>query len=508
MKLGIDLGTTRTIVAAVDRGHTPIVLFDDDADGVDAWPTLAATDGSTWAFGPDAARRLADPGWQGVRGLKRMLGGRLAGPARRVPAGDQPTVAALLTAYLAALRDALLHHSNLPRDPDDDRLEVIVAVPAAASSTQRFLTLQAFRDAGFDVHGMLNEPAAAAIEYADRHARTLNSRRQQVLVYDLGGGTFDATLVELGGGGHRVLAHAGHNHLGGEDLDAALLALALQQAGVDWEALPPAAIVRLLEHCRQVKEAIRPATRRVVVELGALLSPAEAGSAGIAPDLAVTVPLDHFHERIAPLLAETFETVAELAGDGAQGLEDGGIAGVYVVGGASSLPLVARQLRERYGHRVHRSPYPAGAVAIGLALALDGDVVVRDRLSRHLGVFREWEGGQRISFDPVLGPDTPADGKPIVRRYRPVHTIGHFRFAECDRLAADGTPAGDLTPAGELRVPFSPADRASAASTAVAPLQGPPPLVEEQWTVDADGTVTVAFTDVDSGWRMEHRIHA
>ncbi|RME29237.1 MAG: Hsp70 family protein [Deltaproteobacteria bacterium] len=508
MKLGIDLGTTRTIVAAVDRGHTPIVRFDDDADGIDAWPTLAATDGSSWVFGPEAARRLLDPGWQGVRGLKRLLGGPQAGPDRRVPAGDQPTVLALLTAYLRALRDALLHHSNLPREADDDRLDVMVAVPAAASCTWRFLTLQAFRDAGFHVQGMLNEPAAAAIEYADRHGRTLNSRREHVLVYDLGGGTFDATVVQLGGGQHRVLAHAGRNHLGGEDLDAALLALALDRAGLEWTSLSPATIVRLLEHCRQVKEGIHPSTRRVVVELGALLTSVERASAGIDEDHAVTLPLDRFHQRIAPLLAETFDTVTELIGEGSAGLEAHGIAGVYVVGGASSLPLVARQLRQHYGRRVHRSPYPAGAVAMGLALAHRGDIVVHDRVSRHLGVFREWSAGRQISFDPVIRPDMPTGGAPVIRRYRPVHTIGHFRFAECDRLAADGTPAGDLVPVGELRVPFSPAARTDPSRAGIAPMPEGGPLVEEQWTVDVDGTVTVRFTDLDSGWRVEHRIHA
>lgn len=505
MKLGIDLGTTRTVVAAVDRGHTPVVGFESpDGDVIDTWPSLAATDGRQWVFGPEAALRLRQPGWQGLRSLKRLLTGPDAGPERRVELADRPTVHDLLVGYLSALRQALLTGSNLPLSRGDDRLEVLVAVPAASSSTQRFLTMEAFRAAGFEVTGMLNEPSAAAIEYADRHARTLNSRRERVVVYDLGGGTFDLTQVHLADGAHRVVAHDGRNHLGGEDLDEALLTLACEAAGLDAQALPAAARTRLLEHCRELKEAINPNSRAVTVELGASLGADERASLGVAEDQLVRIPVERFYQAVQPLVDETLQVLRQQLGDGSDALEEHAVAGIYVVGGASSLPLIARSLRDAYGRRVHRSPYPSAATAIGLAIAQAQGVSVADRLSRHLGVFRELDDGARIAFDPVLGPDTPADGSEVRRRYRAAHNLGHFRFVECDHLAGDGSPSGDLTPTGQLIVPFARELRGSRLERpAVRRLAQPGPLIEEAWRVDRSGSVAVRYTDLDDGWSME-----
>src|SRR5262249_27583055 len=140
-----------------------------------------------------------------------------------------------------------------------------VAVPAGAGSGQRLLTLDAFAEAGFRVHGLLNEPSAAGLEYAHRYRKTLTANREDVLVYDLGGGTFDASLVPVGGERHDVRAHAGDNQLGGDDFDEILLAQALAAANV--AELSPAARTRLLEQCRQVKESLRPTTRKLVVDV-------------------------------------------------------------------------------------------------------------------------------------------------------------------------------------------------------------------------------------------------
>src|SRR6185369_4821206 len=84
------------------------------------------------------------------------------------------------------------------------------------------------------------------------------------------------------------------------------------------------------------------------------------------------------------------------------------IAGIYVVGGASALPIVGRVLRELFGRRVHRSPYPSAAIAMGLAIAADEEAgfELTDRLSRHFGVFREGRGGQEVVFDPIFSRDT------------------------------------------------------------------------------------------------------
>src|SRR5690606_10790977 len=106
---------------------------------------------------------------------------------------------------LESLRTDLRERSNLGPFADGE-IDCVVSVPANAHSTQRFLTLEGFRRAGFRVRAVLNEPSAAGIEYAHRHASTLNSRREHVVVYDLGGGTFDAALVHIADRKHDIRA--------------------------------------------------------------------------------------------------------------------------------------------------------------------------------------------------------------------------------------------------------------------------------------------------------------
>src|SRR5262249_5988494 len=151
----------------------------------------------------------------------------------------------LVTHFLEALRTAILARSNLVSDlaPDASRdLRSVVAVPANALGAQRFVTLDAFRRAGFAPVAMLNEPSAAGFEYTHRHRDTLTSRRDHVVVYDLGGGTFDASLVRMRGRMHDVLATAGVNQLGGDDFDDLLVDLVLARLGLTRPALAPHAV--------------------------------------------------------------------------------------------------------------------------------------------------------------------------------------------------------------------------------------------------------------------------
>jgi len=154
---------------------------------------------------------------------------------------------------------------------------------------------------------------------------------------------------------HEVVRSAGIVQLGGDDVDGLLLELALEQAGVqDWTA---AERVRLLEECREKKEGLHPNTRRLAIDL-------ERGREGTGT---VVVSTSAFYERCQPLVERTLATLEEAM----QGLDWGTVAALYVVGGASALPVVARLLRERYGRKVRTSPYPHAATAIGLAIAAD-----------------------------------------------------------------------------------------------------------------------------------------
>ncbi|MEZ4321982.1 MAG: Hsp70 family protein [Myxococcota bacterium] len=493
MNLGIDFGTTRTVVAVADRGNFPVVGFESaDGDVFDHFPSVAASDGTSLVFGHEALAKLDKPGWSGLRSFKRLLARPDAASCPQVRIGALSIgLDELLVSFLTALREALVHRSTCPVTPrKKEAFRTFVAVPARASSAQRFLTLEAFRRAGFQVAGMLNEPSAAGIEYAHRYAKSFTAARSHVLVYDLGGGTFDISLVEMGDDQHTVLENAGVNHLGGEDFDRLLLGLALEQAGA--QSTDETA---LLERCRVAKEALTPNSRKIAVDLD---------------EETVQIDVKAFYEVARPLVEKTIDTIGEVLAPGTDERFDTTVlAGVYVVGGGSDLPAVTRQLKEVFGRRVKRSSYASGATAVGLAIASsDQAPVLHERFSRTFGVFRELASGADVAFDPILTRDARIEptGSEWTRRYRPVHNIGHFRFAECDRMGDHGNPLGDLTPFAELRFPFDPALRDADLSKVEIAHQAGLPVVEERYRVDDNGIVSVKITDLDSGWSREQRL--
>src|SRR5579862_3232597 len=195
MRIGIDFGTTRVVVAAADRGNYPLVNFEAADGGAKDWfPSLLAVSGDKRVYGWEAVERQGQAGWTLVRSVKRWL--KDAGPRSTVDiAGQQISVFLLVTEMMAALRRELMEKSTLGAGKYD-KLQAMLGVPANANSNQRFLTQEAARSAGFEVLGLLNEPSAAAVEFANRNGADRKNRASGgLLVYDLGGGTFDASLV-------------------------------------------------------------------------------------------------------------------------------------------------------------------------------------------------------------------------------------------------------------------------------------------------------------------------
>jgi molecular chaperone DnaK (HSP70) len=508
VRLGIDFGTTRTVVACCDRGNYPLVSFLDGGEVAEWFPSALACKDGEWRHGFDALRASADPGWTLLRSFKRLLASGDAATRSIDVGGTSTTALELATRYLTALREALLGASNLPAGLDRSRLEAVIAAPANAHGTQRFLTMEAFRRAGFEVVAMLNEPSAAGFEYTHRHRATLNSRRDAIVVYDLGGGTFDASLIRAQGRHHEVVATSGVNHLGGDDFDEILAHLVLAQRGQTVKDLPPGRWPRLLERCREAKESLSPNTRKLHVDLESVLG---------AGDVVVSVA--DFYAGCAPLVEETLVGMAPILSSADEERDDAvaslaEVAGIYVVGGASALPLVGRALRERFGRRVHRSPYPFAATALGLAIAADAAAgfSLRDLLSRHFGVFREGDEGRAITFDSILGRDVvlPAPGEPpltLRRVYRAAHNVGHYRFAECASVDGHGVPSGDLTPVGQVWFPFDPALRGAGGLAEVPVVRRTGgPLVQEEYTVEPSGLVSVTIRDLESGYSREFRL--
>jgi len=514
--LGIDFGTTRTVVAVCDRGNYPIVSFmNDDGDPMDWYPSVAAQRGDDICFGFDALARASQGGWRLLRSFKRVLSAPVVSPQTHVAVGDTSwPIMELMARFLASLQRDIIARSNAPaRLLREERMPAVVATPANAHSTQRFVTLEAFRRAGFQVMGMINEPSAAGFEYAHRYRSTLTSKREHIVVYDLGGGTFDASLVRMSGRHHDVVATAGIGRLGGDDFDALLANLALDRSGLPTTEITTQGMAALLDLCRTAKEALTPNSKRIVIDLESALGPVAAG-------MDVTISTADYYDACTPLVARTIEAMrpvlsrAESGSGKSSGIDD--VAGIYVVGGASALPAVARVLRGEFGRRVHRSQYPSAATAIGLAIAgnPESGFLLTDRFSRTFGVFRESMDGASVSFDPIFTRETTVPSSPeervvSTRTYRAAHNIGHFRYVECASVDDGGSPRGDITPFADVLFAFDKALAESGMDLRAVPIrriEGRGPLVQEMYSLDAHGFVEVTIRNLDAGYETVHRL--
>ncbi|MCU0257130.1 MAG: Hsp70 family protein [Vicinamibacterales bacterium] len=511
MRIGVDFGTTRIVVAAVDRGNYPVVTFEaPDGAARDWFPPLVAANGRERRYGFDAWAVAEEPGWTVVRSLKHLLALSGLGTRVDVGGGDVPIVT-VLRELARALRVALVERSSL-QVRRDEPLGVMLGVPANAHSNQRFLTAEAFRAAGFQVLGLLNEPSAASIELGHRsRIAGEGDLRRAMLVYDFGGGTFDASLVELDEQVHWVRASEGISTLGGDDFDEILAELALDAAGVpegERDRLSQAQWFALHELCRLHKEALHANAKRMVIDLDDVVEGWPT----------VTIPVAAFYERCEPLVARTIETVDQLLAHEADARGGGGASfdALFVIGGASELPLVGRRLRERYGRKVRRSAHPRSATAIGLAIQADTEAgyVLRDRFTRYFGVWREGDGGTTAVFDPLFAKGTPLPGEgdaPLAasRIYHPAHNLGHFRYLECSHLAPDGRPSGDLTLWDEIRFPLVPSLTGVTDLSKVEVVHDPTAAtqqIEETCQVEAGGSVTVTLSNLTAGYARAYRL--
>jgi molecular chaperone DnaK (HSP70) len=494
MRIGIDFGTTRVVVAAADRGNYPLVNFEAPDGRVRDWfPSLLAVSGDKRVYGWEALEQQGKPDWTVVRSLKRWL--KNAGPYSAVEIGGQRlNVSVLMSEMMKALRRELMDRSTLGARKYD-RLQVMLGVPANANSNQRFLTQEAARTAGFEVLGLLNEPSAAAVEFACRDGGERKSgAKGGLLVYDLGGGTFDVSLVALGENERSVIASDGIPDLGGDNFDEILALLALEQAGKPQqkeESLTGAEWYLLFDECREKKEALNPNSRKITVDLERVRKEWKEVSVGV----------EAFYERCRPLIEASREMVETLLAAHPEQTIDT----LYLTGGGSELPPVARVLRETFGRRVRRSAYMRSATAIGLAVRAEGheDRPLRDQFAKNFGVWREADDGRNVVFDVIFprGVKLPPRGEEplrIVRSYRPAHNIGYFRYLECAQLGANNQPEGEINNWDEIRVAFDPELRnfTDLAEQPVRRYAVPQELlIEEEYRCDANGDVEVRIRD-------------
>jgi molecular chaperone DnaK (HSP70) len=504
MLLGIDYGTTRTVVSAVYKGNYPIASFQNEDDDMQDWyPSLIAAHREELLYGFDAAAKQGEPGWTILRSLKRELAHR--GPDAELQLGSHKlTLLDLLTRFLTSLRQDLKGRSNL-RIRKKARLEAMISVPAHANSNQRFITLEAFRQAGFHVTGMIHEPSASGIEYAHHHldsGKTL--KKECVAIYDLGGGTFDASIVNVSERQHEIVNSMGIGRLGGDDFDELLLDQALAKAGVIAQGAEIQAM--LLQECRERKEGLHPNTRSIVIDLGRALK----------ESVEVVVNATDFYDACRPFINRTvnvLDDAVESSAENRGGWES--IAAIYLVGGASNLPIVPRLLRQLYGRKVRKSPYPHAATAIGLAILADSAAGygLREHFTRHFGVWREMEAGRQVSFDVLFEKMTPlpteAEGSIVrSRRYCPAHNIGHFRYLECGLLGVHGHPSGDITPWDEIYFPFDPSleEEEDLANRPIERMDLSDQLIEEQYACDKNGIILTTIVNHTTNHRRTYHL--
>lgn len=517
-RLGIDFGTTNTVVAIHERGLFSIVHHKmKTRAGIviqEVFPSailLEKTSGRRW-FGLEADRRFSQLGsavdYEFVPSLKRQL--RHYAEGRKLLPQDQsaddasPLRAAsescvdlkeLLTGFLCELAESIRQTCSFK---PDEPVETVITWPANANGAQRHITRTAFREAGFQVIDTLNEPTASAIELADcltaGRSKKTGDEPAAVAVFDLGGGTFDASVVWIDGQDFHVLASTGIEDLGGDDFDHVLLQMFLDELDLSLGAINPLTRHALLRQVRAQKETISTGAIKSL-----FLNPGDFTLKGRP----VSIPVDRYNEQIEPMLVPAIKTLREVIASASVKQADVGENDrltIYLVGGSSKLPLVAQMVSAAFPQsRVVLTDKPFRSVAMGAAICATDRVSFQDVFARHFGLVRLRDYGRAETFDTIFPAGTPIPHRgemPLekVAWYRPAHNIGHLRYLECTSVGPDGMPAEGIRTWSDILFPYNPSMALSASlspTDVVATDSFSDEPVCEIYRCDHDGVISV-----------------
>ncbi len=343
--VGIDLGTTNSGVAIVNNG-APHMLPNGNERIIPS--VVGYSPKGTWLVGTPARNQYIYNPEETVRSIKRSMG-----TARRVTLGGDEFSPQEISAFI--LRELKqIAERNLGADVTD----AVITVPAYFPDAARQATRDAGRIAGFNVRRIINEPTAAALAYG------LNMIEDQMaLVYDLGGGTFDVSLVEIMGGVVEVRASHGNTHLGGDDFDQRLAELVAAQFeeehGID-----------LQEHRRPWARLLR-AAEEAKIELSShpfawIKEEYIAEKGGVPLHLEYEVSREDFEDTIWDLVSETLRSIDQVMQDG--GVRRDELTQVLMVGGSSRVPLVWQRVAEHLNIEPQMSINPEEVVALGASV--------------------------------------------------------------------------------------------------------------------------------------------
>jgi molecular chaperone DnaK len=396
--IGIDLGTTNSCVAVLEGGE-PVVI--PNSEGERTTPSVVAFDKRSGErlVGQLARRQAVTNPERTIYSIKRFMGRRykdVEGEARRVGyevipgSGGDVRVRVGEKDYSPPEISAMVLQ-KLKRDAEEylgeEVTEAVITVPAYFEDPQRQATKDAGKIAGLDVKRIINEPTAASLAYG------LDKEQEQtILIFDLGGGTFDVSILELGEGVFEVKATSGNNHLGGDDFDAKIVEWMVSEfkkaEGIDLSK-DKMATQRLVEAAEKAKKELSSTTST------SINLPFITADANGPKHLDLTLSRAQFNNLTADLIEATAGPVRQAMQDA--GLKAGDVDQVILVGGSTRIPAVQEQVKEITGKEPHKGINPDEVVAIGAAIqagVLAGevkDVLLLDVTPLSLGI--ETKGG-------------------------------------------------------------------------------------------------------------------
>jgi len=338
MIIGIDLGTTHSAVGVVDSGF-PILLADEDGKRIIPSAVWYGEDGSIEIGRKALRRRSADPG-RVVTSVKRWIGkSQIDNPVLKAVGKSPEEVSADILKELKRIAEW-----RLETEVD----QAVVTVPAYFNDSQRAATKRAAEIAGLEVVRILNEPTAAALAYGlDK-----KEGRSRVAVYDLGGGTFDLSILEIENGVFQVLATHGDTQLGGDDVDQLIFSLILKELG----EVPGGVAVRFLEEAEKAKRALSDE------ESYTLRVPFYEGSSSFEK----TITRDVLDSLVEGWIEKTLKCCKQAMLD--SGIGNADLDAVVLVGGSTCMPAVRNAVAKFFQKDVDVTQHPDEAIALGATI--------------------------------------------------------------------------------------------------------------------------------------------
>ena len=344
--IGIDLGTTNSCVAVMEGGQPTVIA---NTEGARTTPSVVAfTKTGERLVGEPAKRQAVTNAARTISSIKREMGTDYKVDIDGKKYSPQE-ISAMILQKLKADAEGYL---------GEKVTEAVITVPAYFNDAQRQATKDAGKIAGLDVKRIINEPTAAALAYG-----LDNEKEQKIMVYDLGGGTFDVSIIEIGDGVIEVLSTAGNNRLGGDDFDQKvtdyILAEFKKQEGVDLSN-DKMALQRIREAAEKAKKELSSATT-TNINLPFITATADGPK-----HLDMNLTKAKFDELTHDLVEKTAEPVQRALSDA--GLQASELSKVLLVGGSTRIPAVQDKVRQLTGHEPSKSLNPDECVALGASV--------------------------------------------------------------------------------------------------------------------------------------------